>query len=244
MPKAWHRPPAADGPVRIVVAGPAGAGPVDFTADLAAGQKTGFFLDQSRNLALTEDFVAALARFRPGRPLRILDLFCYVGQWGGRLARALALAGAGADVTAVDASASALALAQENIAALGGAVRTLRLDIIESMDGLEPAAFDIVICDPPALARRKKDLHKAVRAYQKINREALLRVAPGGLIVTCSCSGLLAEEQFLELLGHAAFQARRSVRWVARGGQGPDHPVLANFPEGRYLKCWLGMVDE
>jgi 23S rRNA (cytosine1962-C5)-methyltransferase len=242
LPKAWRKPwPVQD--AAILTAGAPGAAPLAFHTDLLEGQKTGFFLDHSLNLDLAERLVVAAARERRLSTVRILDLFCYVGQWSGRLAQALAREGVAVDVTAVDASPKALDLARRNIAAHGGRVETVKLDIVESLTGLEGTAFDVVICDPPALVKRRKELPKSARAYQKVNREALRRVAPGGLICTCSCSGLLDEESFRELLGHAAFQARRHVRWLARGGQGPDHPVLAEFPEGRYLKCWIGVVD-
>ncbi len=242
LPKTWHKPwPVEDAP--ILAAAFPGSAPLTFHADLLEGQKTGFFLDQSLNLDLAERLVLALTRGRAPRTARILDLFCYVGQWSGRLAHALAREGMAAEVTAVDASPKALTLAQRNVSALGGQVQTVRMDIVESLANLEGAPFDVVICDPPALVKRRKDLLKSARAYQKVNREALRRVAPGGLLCTCSCSGLLDEEHFRELLGHAAAQAQRTVRWVARGGQGPDHPVLASFSEGRYLKCWFGVVD-
>lgn len=239
-PKQWHKPIALDDPA-VLVAG--GAAPLAFHVDLLEGQKTGFFLDHSTNLALAERLALATAESRGLKRARILDLFCYGGQWGGRLAHAFAGAGIPADVTAVDSSASALALAERNVKAHGGAVQTLRMDIVEQLGSLEARDFDVVVCDPPALAKRRKDVPKAARAYQKLNREALRRVTPGGLICTCSCSGLLEEDAFRELLGHAAFQAQRTVRWLARGGQGPDHPLLAAFPEGRYLKCWIGVVD-
>lgn len=242
LPKSWHKPwPPQDAP--ILVAASPGATPLAFQADLVEGQKTGFFLDHALNLDLAERLVLAMARGRGLRTVRILDLFCYVGQWSGRLAHALARQGIAAEVMAVDASPKALELAQRNVTAQGASVATVKLDIVESLAGLEGAPHDVVICDPPALVKRRKDLLKSARAYQKVNREALRRVALGGLLCTCSCSGLLEEEHFRDVLGHAGSQAQRSVRWVARGGQGPDHPVLAAFPEGRYLKCWIGVVD-
>lgn len=245
LPRAWHKPwPLEE--AAILAAPLADGGPLAFHADLLEGQKTGFFLDHAFNLERLERLALALAR-QPGGPargpVRVLDLFCYVGQWGARLSAVLSRAGLSCEVTAVDSSQRALNLARRNITAHGGQAVTVRLDVVEKLAGLEGGPWDVVICDPPALARRRKDLPKAARAYQKVNREALRRVAPGGLIATCSCSGLLEENAFRALLGHAAFQARRTVRWVARGGQGADHPVLATFPEGRYLKCWMGVVD-
>ena len=272
LPKAWHKlPPGAwDGsqPASILVAPGLGASqgePLPFAVDFLGGQKTGFFLDQRANLGLARDLLAALLDApaggapAPGRtaPLRVLDLFSYVGQWGAVLAREAAQRGIATEVLAVDASERALGLAQRNIAALASAatlaagsanratvsVQTERRDIVESLEGIPAASFDVVVCDPPALVKRRKDLLKAQRAYQKLNREAIRRVKPGGLIVTCSCSGLLSEEDFREALQRAQVQAGRSVQWVARGGQGPDHAVRAEFPEGRYLKCWLGIVE-
>jgi 23S rRNA (cytosine1962-C5)-methyltransferase len=256
LPKTWHKPlPLED--VTILTAplsarlsatgagGEPGLGgePLAFRADLLGGQKTGFFLDQSFNLDLAERLLLGALAGRPPRRVRVLDLFCYAGQWSARLSAALGTAGIPCEVVAVDASQKALDLAKQNISAHGGEVKTVRLDIVEHLSSLEEGAFDVVICDPPALVKRRKELPKSVRAYQKVNREALRRVAPGGLIFTCSCSGLLDEESFREMLGYAAYQAQRNVRWVARGGQGPDHPITAVFPEGRYLKCWAGVVD-
>ena len=259
LPKVWQRLPAGpwDGsaPTPILVAPGLTGEPLPFFVDFLGGQKTGFFLDHRLNLGLASELVAAWLAKRPGGALRILDLFCYVGQWGAVLAREAGRHGAAVEVLAVDASERALELARRNLqapalgpadgAAAGPAVRahTLRADILESLEAV-PAGYDIVVCDPPALAKRRKDLPKAVRAYSKLNREALKRVRPGGLIVTCSCSGLLTEEDFRDALQRAQVQAGRSVQWVVRGSQGLDHPVRAEFPEGRYLKCWMGIVGE
>jgi 23S rRNA (cytosine1962-C5)-methyltransferase len=257
LPKVWKRlPPGAwDGTqptgiqVGIGLGVPEGE-PFPFRVDFLGGQKTGFFLDHRHNLGLASDLLSVWLAGASGNrePLRVLDLFSYVGQWGGVLARRAAQAGIPVEVVAVDASERALALAAENIpaTAAGGApvtVRVERRDIVESLEGIPSGVFDVVVCDPPALAKRRKDVLKAARAYQKLNREALRRVRPGGLIVTCSCSALLGEEEFREMLQRAQVQAGREVHWVVRGGQGLDHPVRAEFPEGRYLKCWMGIVD-
>jgi len=274
LPKVWQRVPEGpwDGgaPTPILAAPGLAREPLPFAVDFLGGQKTGFFLDHRLNLELASALVAAWLRGRPSvgsgagsaNPLRILDLFCYVGQWGAVLAREAARRGAAVEVLAVDASARALELAVRNVQAngtiapcagppAGGSVQAgppvrvhaLRADVLESLEGV-PGGQDIVVCDPPALVKRRKDLPKAVRAYSKLNREALRRVRPGGLFVTCSCSGLLSEDGFREALHRAQAQAGRAVQWVACGGQGLDHPVRAEFPEGRYLKCWMGIVME
>jgi 23S rRNA (cytosine1962-C5)-methyltransferase len=245
-PKTWWKtlPGLADGPVPLKLA-PVGDIPAPVLwADLIGGQKTGFFLDHQANLELAARLMLShpMAR-RSGAPVRILDLFCYGSQWGARLAHLLTARGIPVEVTAVDASGKALELAERHLTAVGARVRTQKLDIVEQPGQLDSTPFDIVVCDPPALIKRKKDVLKGARAYQKVNREALRRVAPGGIIVACSCSGLLVEDHFREVLHQAGAQAGRTVQWVARGGQGPDHPVLAGFPEGRYLKCWIGVVD-
>jgi len=266
LPKVWQRLPEGpwDGtqPTPILVASGLGrTEPLPFSVDFLGGQKTGFFLDHGGNLGLATDLLGAWlgseqhgGAQRGARPgaLRVLDLFCYVGQWGAVLARAAARQGIASEVLAVDASERALALARQNVTAAvqqlapsgeaAVSVQAERRDILESLEGV-PSGFDVVVCDPPALVKRRKDLLKAQRAYQKLNREALRRVRPGGLIVTCSCSGLMGEEDFREVLLRAQAQAGRTVQWVARGGQGLDHPVRAEFPEGRYLKCWIGVVE-
>ncbi len=256
---------------RIAVSAPltappgAGAGPagVPFQVDLLGGQKTGFFLDQAANVRLAASLLAPLLRDGAlngasngalngasngalggpdGGPLRILDLFAYVGQWGAQLARVAARSGREAQVTAMDASAPALEFAAANIAAAGATCEALRADVLERLDDQPARAFDVVVVDPPAFIKGRKAYHSGRAAYVKLNAAALRRVRPGGLIVTCSCSQLLEEADFLAVLHKAAGRAETPVRWVARGGQAPDHPVLAEFPEGQYLKCWIGVV--
>ncbi|HKI98659.1 MAG TPA: methyltransferase [bacterium] len=225
--------------------GPAGA---PFMVDLVGGQKTGFFLDQGANVRLAAGLLAPLLRSRAGTgasgPLRILDLFTYVGQWGVQLARVARTVGGtdGVHVTALDASTSALELATANVAAAGAACDPVRADVMQGLEPLAPRSFDVVIADPPAFIKGRKAYHTGRAAYVKLNAAALRLVRPGGLVVTCSCSQLLDEADFAAVLHKAAGRAEVPVRWVAQGGQGPDHPVLAGFPEGRYLKCWVGVV--
>jgi 23S rRNA (cytosine1962-C5)-methyltransferase len=213
----------------------------EFAVDLVSGQKTGFFLDQAANVRLAADRLAPLAS---KGTVRILDLFCYAGQWGASLARAFRAAGASSvQVTAVDASAAALELARRNLEAAGASVETVKADILRQLGDLPERAFDVVVCDPPALIKGRKDLPVGARAYLQLNTQALRRVRPGGALVSCSCSALLEEEELVRMLGRAAARAETRVRWIARGGQAPDHPVLAEFPEGRYLKCWIGVTN-
>jgi 23S rRNA G2069 N7-methylase RlmK/C1962 C5-methylase RlmI len=186
-------------------------------------------------------------------PLRILDLFAYVGAWGAALARVGAAAGRAVEVTVVDASAPALALAVANVTAAGGACTPLRADVLADAQGpladaqgplaaLPPGGFDVVVADPPAFIKGRKAWHTGRAAYVKLNTAALRWVRPGGLLVTCSCSQLLSEADFLAVLDKAAARAGTPVRWIARGGQAPDHPVRAGFPEGDYLKARIGVV--
>ncbi len=224
---------------RIRVRG-ASSGELFFQCDLLEGQKTGFFLDQSANIEL------AVRRLRGhgGRgPVKILDLCCYVGQWGAQLAAALKAEGRVAQVTAVDASESALAFARANVEAAGGQCETIKMDVLRGLESLETGSFDWVICDPPALIKSRKDIPQGTHAYLQLNTQAIRLARKGGAIVSCSCSALLDEESFTQTLSKAAYRNRAEIRWVARGGQAPDHPVKLEFPEGRYLKAWIGRVS-
>ncbi|RYZ76614.1 MAG: class I SAM-dependent rRNA methyltransferase [Proteobacteria bacterium] len=220
--------------------------PVLFDVDFIGGQKTGFFLDQRSNVALAAKAVRELARdaAREGRTLRILDLFCYVGQWGTQLAAVATEAGAKVEVTLVDASMKALELAAANVTRAGGTPTILKLDILDQLGtAVEKETFDIVICDPPAFVKKKKDLPTGTQAYVKVNKEALRKAKPGGLFVSCSCSGLFDETEFRGMLSRVTAAYFRPIRWFARGSHGPDHPQRPEFPQGTYLKSWLGLID-
>jgi 23S rRNA (cytosine1962-C5)-methyltransferase len=219
---------------------------VEYDVDFMEGQKTGFFLDQRLNVRLAWPAVTHLARrcAKEGRPLRILDLFCYVGQWSVQIADAARTVQARCAVTLADSSASALDFAARNVARAGNVdVIKKKSDILNEITQYPVGSFDVVICDPPAFIKKKKDHPTGRAAYLKLNREALKRVAPAGLIVSCSCSGLLLESEFEEILSDARRLSSRDVLWLARGGHGEDHPFRAEFPQGRYLKGHVGLVS-
>ncbi len=217
---------------------------VEFSADLGTGQKTGFFLDQAANVRLACSYLKGL-RPEQGDTIRIVDLCCYVGQWSAQLSRMFVAQGLKVHVIAVDASAEALAFAKRNIERQGARCEILKADVLKDEDVIAQAVgkADLVISDPPALIKGRKDIHAGTHAYLQLNTLAMQMVRRGGGLVTCSCSALLPEDDFTRALSKAAYRNRRLVRWLARGTQGPDHPMSTEFPEGRYLKAWLGVVS-
>lgn len=205
---------------------------VRYVADLVAGQKTGFFLDQRDNR------LQFGVRVRELRSERVLDLFCYSGGWGLRALQA----GAG-HVTFVDESREALELVERALAAnavapgRAGLQRADVFDFLARPSGL----YDAVVADPPAFVKSRKNLPQAVRAYQKLSRMAWRRLKPGGVLFACSCSHHLSEADFLNLLADAVAKERGLAHLIFRGGQSQDHPVLLSMPETAYLKC-LGLL--
>jgi 23S rRNA (cytosine1962-C5)-methyltransferase len=202
-----------------------------FFADVSGGQKTGFFLDQRENRSR----VRALAGGKT-----VLDLFSYSGAFS-----VAALAGGAARAVDVDSSESALALAREHRRVNGFAAQDadfVRTDVFEDVRRRVAAAetWDVVVCDPPAFAKKRGDLPRAARGYQDVNRLAMSLVAPGGWLLTCSCSGLLGPDLFQKIVFSASLEAGRTFELVFRQGAGPDHPVSLDCPEGEYLKgLWL-----
>jgi 23S rRNA (cytosine1962-C5)-methyltransferase len=194
-----------------------------------SGQKTGWFFDQADNRL-------ALARFGPAR--RVLDVCCWIGGWGLQAARNGAEA-----VTLVDSSAPALerAVANAERNALGAAVTTRHGDAFEVLRGLreEGARFDLVVLDPPAFIKRRKDEREGTRAYQRLNRLGLELLEPGGLLVTSSCSFHLDRGAFLHAVQGAARRAGHELQLLLAGGQGPDHPVHPAIAETAYLKTFF-----
>jgi 23S rRNA (cytosine1962-C5)-methyltransferase len=200
-------------------------GAVAYLAAPWSGQKTGAFLDQRENRVRA----GTLARGRA------LDCFSYHGSF------ALHLAGNAEAVTAVDSSADALARARRN-AALNGA-RADRIEFVESnaFDFLRAQddtgeRYDTIVVDPPAFAKRRDAVERALRGYKELNLRALRILAPGGVLCTFSCSHHINAWLFREMLESAAADAGRPVRWLEWRGQARDHPELLQVPESAYLK--------
>ena len=199
---------------------------VIFAVDPVGGQKTGFFFDQRPN----RDRVAALA---PGA--RVLDVFCHTGGFG------LRAAGAGAhSVVLADSSQPALDHAMNAAMQNGfGNVSARRGDAFDIMEGFAGEQFDIVICDPPAFAKSRKDQASGLRAYQRMARMAAPLVAPGGFLFVASCSHHASIDAFAEQIATGVLRARREARILATVGAGADHPVHPQLPESAYLKGQL-----
>ena len=214
-----------DGPVVVEENG------ARFPVDLGAGQKTGWFYDQRDNRA----FVAALAKDQ-----RVLDVFAYAGGF------ALACAKAGArEVVAVDRSAQSLAVADAAAALSGVALTTVQADAFAEMERLARAGerFGVVIVDPPAFVKSRKDLAAGAKGYRKMARLAAPLVEPGGILLCASCSHHMPVEQFLEEISRGIGQAGRSGRIIRQAGAGSDHPVHPLLPESAYLKAFTLVMD-
>jgi len=203
-----------------------------FGVDLAEGQKTGYYLDQRDN----RQAAAAYARGR-----RVLDMFCYSGGF----AVACAVTGGAQSVVAVDSSGKAAALARGNADLNGATTITVEaMDAFEKLDALAAAGdrFGMVILDPPKFARSRAGIDDALRAYHRINRVAVGLLEPGGILVTCSCSGSVSREDFLQMLAGVAQRAARPIQILECRGAAADHPVSASCLEGEYLKCVIARV--
>jgi 23S rRNA (cytosine1962-C5)-methyltransferase len=205
-----------------------------FRVDPLGGQKTGWFFDHRDNRALA-------ARLAKGR--RVLDLFSYSGAWGVQAA----LAGA-ASVDCVDSSETALELAREN-AELNGVGAKMQRHAANAFDFLklareEKRKYDLIILDPPALIKRKKDVKTGLEAYRRLNQGALQLLAPGGVLVSASCSHHLHREVLHDILRATARHGDRHLVFLAQSGQAPDHPVHPAIPETEYLKAFFCRVSE
>jgi 23S rRNA (cytosine1962-C5)-methyltransferase len=204
-----------------------------FTLPLAAGQKTGWFFDQAANRRALTKYVRAGAR--------VLDVFSYLGAWGIRAARDGA-----AEVICVDSSALALELAAKNAERNNLTIATRKGDAFAVLEALVGggARFDIVIVDPPAFAKRKKDLPKALAAYKRLNQLAMQLLAADGILVSCSCSYHVRAEDLEDAIAKAARGADKHVQLLEMGGQAPDHPVHPAIAETRYLKTYFCRVHD
>jgi 23S rRNA (cytosine1962-C5)-methyltransferase len=212
-------------PLVTVTEAPAtGTAPWQLEADLRAGHKTGFYLDQRDNRRV----VWGLAGGR-----RTLDLFCYSGAFG-----VAAGTGSASAVTSVDSSGPALERADANLQRNGVAAALVRADVFTHLRLLRDRGehFGLIVVDPPKLAQTSAQVQRATRAYKDLNLLAIKLLEPGGILVTFSCSGVVSEELFQKVVFGAALDARRDVQIVGRLSQASDHPVLLSFPEAAYLK--------
>ncbi|SEJ24775.1 SAM-dependent methyltransferase [Azotobacter beijerinckii] len=199
---------------------------VKFEAPVQGGQKTGWFYDHRLNRA-------RLAPYVKGK--RVLDLFSYVGGWGVQAA-----AFGATEVMCVDGSALALDGVERN-AALNGMAEKMTCvegDVFEALKELKAAEerFDVVIADPPAFIKRKKDLKNGEAAYRRLNEQAMRLLTKDGILVSASCSMHLPEDDLQNILLGSARHLDRHIQLLERGGQGPDHPVHPAIAETRYIK--------
>lgn len=213
-------------------------GVVQMNCDLFLGQKTGFFLDQTQNIQTVCELIERDPTLPKDRPVRVLDLCCYVGHWSTQITRTLRRKGLDVEVTQADISAKALAFARKNAEREGAKVVTLEVDVLKGLVN-HGGGYDIVIADPPAFIKSRKDLKVGQHGYVKMNTQAFRLSRPGGLVACCSCSGLLSESDFKEALSKALRRNFTDARCVARGGPAPDHPGRLGFPEGMYLKMFV-----
>ena len=200
-------------------------GRLTYEVDPFRGQKTGLFLDQRENRT-------AAAQYAHGR---LLDAFSYHGGF------ALALAAACTEVVAADVSEAAVARIRQNAARNGIAVDARAVNVFDELREMERRGerFDTIVLDPPAFAKNKAAVPKALAGYKEINLRALKLLPPGGVLVTCSCSYNVSEAAFAEVVARAAIDAQADVSVVEKRMQARDHPVLMTAPETHYLKCFI-----
>jgi 23S rRNA (cytosine1962-C5)-methyltransferase len=205
--------------------------------DVRAGHKTGYYIDQRDNRELAAG-LAARARVQLGRRVAALNCFCYTGGFS------VALAAGADDVLSVDSSAEALALARENWQLNGlpeAAGQWQAANVFEALRALraEGRSFDLIVLDPPKFAASHHHVERAARAYKDINLSALRLLAPGGYLLSFSCSGAIGIELFQKIVAGAVIDAGAEAQLLRRLAAGEDHPLRMTHPEGEYLKGLL-----
>jgi 23S rRNA (cytosine1962-C5)-methyltransferase len=214
------RPPEPPAPGVVVEHG------VRFRVAPGSKHKTGFFVDQRDNRK-------QLASFCPGK--RVLDLCCNTGGF----AVCAKVLGQAEDVVGIDLDEQVIALAKQNANLNQARVRFVQADLFAWLRDILPTGqrFDVVVLDPSKQTRDREEVDFALKKYTDMNRLALMSVAAGGIFLTCSCTGLVSEEAFLEMLRRTAWQAGRTVQVLKVSGAAADHPYLIHVPESRYLKA-------
>jgi 23S rRNA (cytosine1962-C5)-methyltransferase len=204
-----------------------------YKIDILNGQKTGWFYDHRISRAKTQTLA---------KNLRVLDLFCYTGAWG--IPAAL---GGASEVTCVDASESALALATENanINQVAEKMNFVRSDVFDFLKQArqENQLYDLIILDPPALIKRKKDYKQGYEAYRRLNHLALQTLSKNGILISASCSFHLERSSLQDILRSSGRHIDRHLVIFSSGGQGPDHPIDPALPETDYLKTFFCSVS-
>lgn len=202
---------------------------VQFHYDALSGQKTGAFLDQRENYAAADAYSRGEA----------LDVCTYQGGFALHLARSCE------KVTAIDISREVLEIAEQNerlnAAANKSEIEWMEANAFDLLKDYSAAGrqYDVIVLDPPAFARSRRNLDAAIRGYKELNLRALKMLRPGGILVTCSCSFHVSEAEFIEVVTAAAVDAHRSVRMLEKRTQAGDHPILLGVPETYYLKCLI-----
>jgi len=207
---------------------------IRFEVDFASGHKTGFFCDQRENRKMLGDWIA-----RRGSATRVADLCCYTGGFS----LAARLLGGAEDVTGVDLDEKAVEQAKRNANLNQARVNWTHADAFVWARQMiaNGEKWDAIILDPPKFVFDKEDVEGRLK-YRDLNALALQLAKPGALFVTCSCSGQVSEEEFTDIVISAAHHRGRRLQFLARTGAGPDHPVLSNCPESRYLKLLWAKV--
>lgn len=204
----------------------------EFLIPSKTGQKTGWFYDHRDNRARLQRYV---------KNKKVLDVFSYVGAWGIQAA----LMGA-KKVLCVDSSEKAIEQLQKNaeLNKVADKVSVMNADAFEALKQLRQKneKFDIIILDPPAFIKKRKDIKNGVLAYQRLNEMALQLLNPNGILVSCSCSLHLDRGTFIDILNRSAVKTQRQLQIIEEGHQAPDHPIHPAIPETAYLKCFICRV--
>ncbi|WDI43154.1 class I SAM-dependent rRNA methyltransferase [Bremerella sp. P1] len=204
-----------------------------YEVDLTEGQKTGFYLDQRDNRRVAASYLPPSAK--------VLDMFCYSGGFAMNAAKH----GGAASVQGVDGSGPAISAAQRN--AERNQLSNVSFEKADCFDYLKARVdagdkYDAIILDPPKFTKSRRTIDEALRAYFHINRHATQLLRPGGILVTCSCSGNVNREEFLMMLLGVSQKTGRDLRLLEQRGAAPDHPVSATCLENEYLKCFIASV--